>query len=179
MFDNIVTSCFLNIDLSVCVASFEKETHEVVYFGLSNCAAYLACDPLDLYFICVGAFRNIKNDHFSCDKTIYDASQCEWTDDASEEFTFVLEEAETQSNICDTPACDDNKIASCDKKAPYFYDFKVISQNKRGLKDPLKLECAIDQMTQNRADAFFIQETWLKGDVFKVSRGHTIFLWFV
>ena len=59
MFDNIVTSCFLNIELSVCIASFGKETQEVVYFGLSTCSECLDFIPLTLYCVCVGMFSNM------------------------------------------------------------------------------------------------------------------------
>ena len=57
-FDNIVTSHFLNIYLSVCIVSCGKETQEVVYFGLSACSACLACAPFVLSFVCVGVIRN-------------------------------------------------------------------------------------------------------------------------
>ena len=56
----------------------------------------------------------------------------------------VFEEVETQSNEYDSPMYYDNKIISSNKNTPSFYNFKVILQNIRGMKDPLKLEHIID-----------------------------------
>ena len=65
-FDNIVTSYFLNIDLSVFIVSFGKEIQEVVYFVFSTYYAFLACILLAFSCVCVGVFRDKSPVPFLC-----------------------------------------------------------------------------------------------------------------
>ena len=63
--------------------------------------------------------------------------------------------------------------AKCDEK---YHQFKVVSQNVRGLNDNTKLESIIDMMEMNRIDAYLLQETWLPGTRIIEIRDFTIFL---
>ena len=56
-----------------------------------------------------------------------------------------------------------------------FYEFKVMSQNGLGLKDNQKIEHAIDNMIENHADAYLLQETWLIGANIQTTRGCAFF----
>ena len=56
-----------------------------------------------------------------------------------------------------------------------FYNFVIISQNVRGLKDDLKIKNIINNMVHNNINAFMIQETWKTGNSVETIRNHTIF----
>jgi len=57
-----------------------------------------------------------------------------------------------------------------------FEEFKIVSQNVKGLKDDSKLEGIIDAMLTSNTDAFLLQETWLVGNKTHVIRGFTVLL---
>ena len=55
-------------------------------------------------------------------------------------------------------------IEKCMEKLKQIHQFKIMSQNVRGLKDPIKLEHFFDKMMQFDVKCHLTQETWLKGN---------------
>ena len=56
-----------------------------------------------------------------------------------------------------------------------YYEFSILSQNVRSLKDDVKSEGILNSMIENNVDVFLLQETWLVGNKMQVIRGHMVF----